>query len=95
VSVSFQLAMSRPNSAAMTEFKLVEQFHKLGIRSVINLQTSGEHASCGPKLLESGFTYDPNEFMRNDIFFYNFAWDRFFETPFRPKTFRTHFHPQI
>jgi protein tyrosine phosphatase domain-containing protein 1 len=34
----------------------------------------GEHASCGPKLHESGFTYDPSDFMRADIFFYNYAW---------------------
>jgi hypothetical protein len=53
----------------------VEQFKKLGILSVINLQTSGEHASCGPKLLDSGFTYNPNELMSHGIFFYNFAWD--------------------
>ena len=72
--------MARPNAAAMNEFRLVDQFQKLGIRSVINLQTSGEHASCGPKLLDTGFTYDPNEFMRNNIFFYNFAWKDYAET---------------
>jgi protein tyrosine phosphatase domain-containing protein 1 len=72
--------MARPNTAAMSEFQLVDQFKKLGLKSVINLQTSGEHASCGPKLLQTGFTYDPNEFMRNDIFFYNFAWKDYAET---------------
>ena len=45
------------------------------IRSIINLQTPGEHASCGPNLQQAnGFTYDPNEFMSQDIFYYNFAW---------------------
>ena len=80
IFLSFQLAMARPNAAAMAEFKLVEQFQKLGIKSVINLQTSGEHASCGPKLLTTGFTYDPSELMRNDIFFFNFAWKDYAET---------------
>ena len=45
------------------------------IRSIINLQTPGEHASCGPNLQQTnGFTYDPNDFMSQDIFYYNFAW---------------------
>ena len=45
------------------------------IKSIINLQTPGEHASCGPNLQQAnGFTYDPNEFMSQDIFYYNFAW---------------------
>lgn len=39
----------------------------------------GEHASCGPPLHESGFTYDPSDFMKADIFFYNFAWKDFGE----------------
>ena len=40
---------------------------------------SGEHASCGPNLHSSGFTYDPADFMKADIFFYNFAWKDFGE----------------
>ena len=40
----------------------------------------GEHASCGPKLESSGFTYDPNDFMKNKIFYYNFVWRDFGET---------------
>ncbi|CAH2097606.1 unnamed protein product [Euphydryas editha] len=48
--------------------------HSWGIRTVINLQIPGEHASCGPPLTKSGFTYDPNVFMANDIYYYNFAW---------------------
>ena len=45
------------------------------IKSIINLQTPGEHASCGPNLQQAnGFTYDANEFMSQDIFYYNFAW---------------------
>jgi len=27
---------------------------------------SGEHASCGPALEPSGFTYDPQQFMDSD-----------------------------
>ncbi|GFG37415.1 hypothetical protein Cfor_05161, partial [Coptotermes formosanus] len=46
----------------------------LGIKSIINLQKPGEHASCGNPLECSGFTYDPNIFMENNIYFYNFGW---------------------
>ena len=31
-------------------------------------------------LFPPGFTYDPNEFMKNKIFFYNFVWKDFGET---------------
>lgn len=45
----------------------------------MHIYISGEHASCGPALHESGFTYDPADFMKADIFFYNFAWKDFGE----------------
>ena len=68
------LAMARPNAPGIKKHKIIEQFKAAGIKSIINLQTPGEHASCGPNLLKSSFTYDPNEFMSKDIFYYNFAW---------------------
>ena len=40
----------------------------------MNLQEAGEHASCGPPLHASGFSYDPSLFMQNGIYFYNFHW---------------------
>lgn len=37
---------------------------RCGIKTVINLQRPGEHASCGnPLEQESGFTYLPEAFM--------------------------------
>ncbi len=71
------VAMARPNTHLLREGGLLEEFRRKGVRSVINLQTPGEHASCGPKLDKSGFSYDPNDLMKNDIFFYNFAWKDF------------------
>ncbi|KAL0811854.1 hypothetical protein ABMA28_009280 [Loxostege sticticalis] len=68
------LAMARPSTASIAARNIIQQFHSWGIRTVINLQTPGEHASCGPPLTKSGFTYDPNVFMSNDIYYYNFAW---------------------
>jgi len=68
------LAMARPNTALLNSGGLLKEFVQRGIRSVINLQTPGEHASCGPPLDKSGFSYDPNDLMKADIFFYNFAW---------------------
>ncbi|TRY78080.1 hypothetical protein TCAL_10411 [Tigriopus californicus] len=75
------LAMARPNTETMAQLKIIEQFKNHNIRSIINLQTPGEHASCGNKLEASGFTYDPNEFMKNDIYFYNFGWKDYGEAP--------------
>ncbi|CAH2986706.1 unnamed protein product [Chilo suppressalis] len=68
------LAMARPSTAGIAARNIIQQFHSWGIRTVINLQTPGEHASCGPPLTRSGFTYDPAVFMSNDIYYYNFAW---------------------
>ncbi|XP_076813100.1 uncharacterized protein LOC143459729 isoform X2 [Clavelina lepadiformis] len=69
------VAMSRPSTEIIKKFKMMEQFKKHNICSIINLQRPGEHASCGPPLdKESLFTYRPQDFMDNDIFFYNFGW---------------------
>ncbi|EZA48495.1 Protein tyrosine phosphatase domain-containing protein [Ooceraea biroi] len=67
------LAMARPNTAQIIKKDIIAQFQGWSIKTIINLQTPGEHASCGGPLEESGFTYDPNFFMKNDIYFYNFA----------------------
>lgn len=69
------LATSRPIGEFMEKFSIIDQFKRFGIKSIINLQTAGEHSSCGPGLHESGFSYNPQEFMDNGIFFYNFGWD--------------------
>ncbi|KAJ0171428.1 hypothetical protein K1T71_012978 [Dendrolimus kikuchii] len=73
------LAMARPSTATIASRNIIQQFHSWGIRTVINLQTLGEHASCGPPLTKSGFTYDPTVFMANEIFYYNFAWPDYSE----------------
>ncbi|XP_023712308.1 protein tyrosine phosphatase domain-containing protein 1 isoform X2 [Cryptotermes secundus] len=68
------LAMARPSTEIIKNKKIIEQFKRLEIKSIINLQKPGEHASCGNPLENSGFTYDPNIFMENNIYFYNFGW---------------------
>ncbi|XP_067212194.1 protein tyrosine phosphatase domain-containing protein 1-like isoform X2 [Linepithema humile] len=67
------LAMARPNTAQIIKKDIIAQFQGWSIKTIINLQTPGEHASCGSPLENSGFTYDPNIFMKNDIYYYNFA----------------------
>lgn len=42
---------------------------RVGITSVFNLQQIGEHATCGAGNLPCGFSYDPEEFMRQDSAF--------------------------
>ncbi|KDR18115.1 protein tyrosine phosphatase domain-containing protein 1-like [Zootermopsis nevadensis] len=68
------LAMARPSTEIIKTRNIIGQFKSLGIKSIINLQTPGEHASCGNALESSGFTYDPDVFMENNIYFYNFGW---------------------
>lgn len=42
-----------------------------GIRTVINLQTPGEHSHCGPPLTSSGFSYLPEIFMEKDSYIHS------------------------
>jgi len=66
------LAMARPNYTEMKKHNMIDSFKKSGITAIINLQETGEHASCGNSLHSSGFSYDPIEFMDNEIYYYNF-----------------------
>ncbi|XP_013912470.1 PREDICTED: protein tyrosine phosphatase domain-containing protein 1 isoform X2 [Thamnophis sirtalis] len=69
------LAMSRPSTDLIGRYNIIEQFQRCDIKTVINLQRPGEHASCGnPLEQESGFTYLPEAFMEAGIYFYNFGW---------------------
>ncbi|KAF7210068.1 protein tyrosine phosphatase domain-containing protein 1 isoform X1 [Nothobranchius furzeri] len=69
------LAMSRPSTEIIDKYNIIDQFRRNGIKTVINLQLPGEHANCGKPLEpDSGFSYRPEVFMENDIYFYNFGW---------------------
>ncbi|XP_028680472.2 protein tyrosine phosphatase domain-containing protein 1 isoform X1 [Erpetoichthys calabaricus] len=69
------LAMARPSTEIIEKYDIIEQFQRCGIKTIINLQRPGEHASCGnPLEQESGFTYRPEIFMEAGIYFYNFGW---------------------
>ncbi|AWP09925.1 putative protein tyrosine phosphatase domain-containing protein 1-like [Scophthalmus maximus] len=71
----YLLAMSRPSTEIIEKYNIIDQFRRNGIKTVINLQIPGEHASCGnPLEPESGFSYRPEAFMENNIYFYNFGW---------------------
>ncbi|XP_052252721.1 protein tyrosine phosphatase domain-containing protein 1-like isoform X3 [Dreissena polymorpha] len=72
------LAMARPSNYGIQNHRLVDQFKEQGIKSIINLQIAGEHGDCGPhKLDPSGFLYNPQAFMEQGVFFYNFGWGYF------------------
>ncbi|KAL5475122.1 hypothetical protein EMCRGX_G027180 [Ephydatia muelleri] len=68
------LAMSRPSTRLISDLHLLDHFKRAGITTIINLQLPGEHSHCGPGLGKSGFTYEPEDIMRNDMFFYNYGW---------------------
>uniref|UniRef100_A0A1A7YCK4 Protein tyrosine phosphatase domain-containing protein 1 n=1 Tax=Iconisemion striatum TaxID=60296 RepID=A0A1A7YCK4_9TELE len=69
------LAMARPSTEVIKKYGIIQQFHRSDLKTVINLQRPGEHASCGPPLeQESGFTYLPETFMEAGIYYYNFGW---------------------
>ncbi|XP_034161330.1 protein tyrosine phosphatase domain-containing protein 1 [Pangasianodon hypophthalmus] len=68
------VAMARPSTSLIKTYNIIDQFKKLNIKSIINMQLPGEHAHCGPELEpDSGFTYSPQIFMENQIYFYNFG----------------------
>ncbi|XP_072239095.1 protein tyrosine phosphatase domain-containing protein 1 isoform X2 [Leuresthes tenuis] len=69
------LAMARPSTEIIEKYNIIEQFQRCGLKTVINLQRPGEHASCGnPLEQESGFTYRPEIFMEAGVYYYNFGW---------------------
>ncbi|XP_030586178.1 protein tyrosine phosphatase domain-containing protein 1 [Archocentrus centrarchus] len=69
------LAMARPSTEIIEKYNIIEQFQRCGLKTIINLQRPGEHASCGnPLEQESGFTYRPETFMEAGIYYYNFGW---------------------
>ncbi|XP_034725049.1 protein tyrosine phosphatase domain-containing protein 1 isoform X2 [Etheostoma cragini] len=69
------LAMARPSTEIIEKYNIIEQFKSCGLKTVINLQRPGEHASCGnPLEQESGFTYRPEILMEANIYYYNFGW---------------------
>ncbi|XP_070707220.1 protein tyrosine phosphatase domain-containing protein 1 isoform X2 [Pempheris klunzingeri] len=69
------LAMARPSTEIIEKYNVIEQFQRCGLKTIINLQRPGEHASCGnPLEQESGFTYRPETFMEAAIYYYNFGW---------------------
>lgn len=68
------LATARPSSRIMEQYDIIDQFHEHNIGAIINLQQSGEHKDCGDGLINDEFSYTPDDFMRANIFYYNFGW---------------------
>jgi hypothetical protein len=68
------LACQRPSSRLIREFDIINQFKSHRVGAIFNVQLSGEHALCGDGIHSSGFSYLPEEFMNQNIFFYNFGW---------------------
>jgi len=62
-------ASQRPSTILIKQYNLVQKFKEKNIGLIVNLQLEGEHPICGPnKVLESsGFSYNPNDFICEDI----------------------------
>uniref|UniRef100_A0A3Q2C9F6 Protein tyrosine phosphatase domain-containing protein 1 n=1 Tax=Cyprinodon variegatus TaxID=28743 RepID=A0A3Q2C9F6_CYPVA len=60
------LAMARPSSETIEKYQLIQQFQRCGLKTVINLQRPGEHASCG-------YPHSGN-FLLTWLYYYNFGW---------------------
>lgn len=69
-------ASQRPSTVLINEYKLIEQFKRLNISLIVNVQREGEHPFCGPnkELEKSGFTYDPESFIREGIDVIHSGW---------------------
>lgn len=68
------LATQRPSTRLIHTHDIMQQLAKHNVGAIFNLQLSGEHAWCGDGIESSGFSYDPQHFMNNNILFYNHGW---------------------
>ncbi|XP_055340605.1 protein tyrosine phosphatase domain-containing protein 1-like isoform X2 [Paramacrobiotus metropolitanus] len=72
------LAMARPSTYAIEKHGIIEQFNRLGIKTLLNLQCRGEHPHCGPDVAlvtpNQDFSYNPQTFMDAGVYFYNYGW---------------------
>ncbi|XP_078512343.1 protein tyrosine phosphatase domain-containing protein 1-like [Lissotriton helveticus] len=68
------LAMARPSTRLIREYRIIEQFKQCNIKSIINAQMPQDHPYCGDPLeAESGFSYLPQTFMESGVYFFNFG----------------------
>jgi len=70
------LATQRPSTNIIKKYDLINEFKKHNLLSIINLEEFGEHPNCGDGIdPSSGFSYKPEDFMNEGIFYYNFGWE--------------------
>ncbi|CAM9405729.1 unnamed protein product, partial [Sphacelaria rigidula] len=70
------IAMQRPSTMLIKTYGIVGQLKREGVAAIFNLTEAGEHPYCGHGLEESsGFPYLPEIFMKERIYFFNFAWE--------------------
>ncbi|XP_053572255.1 protein tyrosine phosphatase domain-containing protein 1-like [Bombina bombina] len=76
------IAMSRPSTRLVQKYNITEQFSRFGIRSLVSAQIPWEHPYCGDPLdSQSGFSYNPQDFMDSGVSFYNFGLPDFGVVP--------------
>ena len=63
--------MARPQDKLIKNSNLIQQMKMYNIRTIFNLQVKNEHVFCGQRVLkESGFSYDPQDFIKNGGIYY-------------------------
>lgn len=69
-------ASQRISTVLIKQFGLIASFKANRIGLIINVQREGEHPFCGPNegLEESGFTYDPEDFVSEGIRVIHSGW---------------------
>jgi hypothetical protein len=66
------LAMARPQDKLIKNSNLIQQMKMYNIRTIFNLQVKNEHSTCGNgNLKQTGFSYDPNDFISSGSIFIN------------------------
>ena len=69
------IGSQRLSDRLMKEFNIVDQFKKLGVVAVFNLQEPGEHPYCGDGIIPKiGYSYTPELLSNGGVAYYNFHW---------------------
>ena len=53
------IASTRPSDRLIEKYEMLDQFERVGVTSIFNLQQAGEHADCGDGNVDGKWSYSP------------------------------------